>query len=138
MKNDDMVLEIEDRFFAALSKGDRETLAGLVDEEVVLVDVLSGSEVRRAEFVGAVGSRRLVFQSIERLGARVRRYGATAVVNGQTRMIGRFEGQPFRVHSRYTHVYVHARGGYRLVNAQGTPIVAATASSNGAAGHLED
>jgi hypothetical protein len=28
------------------------------------------------------------------------------------------------VHSRYTHVYVQAGGGWRLASAQGTPIAA--------------
>ena len=115
-------LKTEDDFFAALSSGDRRALEGVVADDCLLIDVLSGSEVPRTVFVEAVGSRRLVFESIERLGARVRLYGGTAVVTGETRMIGRFDGQSFRVHSRYTHVYVEQHGRWRLVAAQGTPI----------------
>ena len=116
------VLMTEDAFFAALSKGDRRALEGAVADECILIDVLSGSEVPRSVFVESLGSRRLAFESIERLGARVRLYGDTAVVTGETRMIGSFDGQAFQVHSRYTHVYVHGPNGFRLVNAQGTPV----------------
>lgn len=120
------VLTTEDGFFAALAEGDRKTLEGAVADDCVLIDVLSGSEVPRSVFVESLGSRRLVFESIERLGARVRLYGGTAVVTGETRMIGRFDHQAFQVHSRYTHVYVHGRDGFRLVNAQGTPVAPAS------------
>lgn len=115
----------EDRLFAALSEGDRESLREVLHDDCVLVDVLSGSEVPRPQLLELIGSRRLVFDSIERLDTRVRTYGSAAIVNGQTRMIGRYEGKPFRVHSAYTHVYVTDRAALRLVNAQGTPVVPA-------------
>ena len=116
------VLITENRFFEALSKNDWSALVDVVADDCILIDVMTGSEVPRSVFVELVGSRRLLFESIERLGARVRLYGGSAVVTGQTRMIGRFEAQEFRVHSRYTHVYARGRDGFRLVNAQGTPV----------------
>ena len=125
MDSDRAVLMAEDRFFAALSKGDREALGQTVGDDCLLIEVMTGSEVPRSDFVEIVGSRRLVFESIERLGARARLYGDTAVVTGETRMIGRFDARAFEVHSRYTHVYVRGRDGYRLVNAQGTPVAPA-------------
>lgn len=127
MNDDRSVLITEDRFFAALSKGDREALGSVVADDCVLIDVMTGSEAPPSVLVESVGSRRLVFESIERLDARVRVYGDTAVVTGQTRMIGRLDARAFQVHSRYTHVYVHGRDGYRLVNAQGTPVAMAAA-----------
>ena len=69
-----------------------------------------------------MGSRQLVFESIERLGARVRSYPGMAVVTGATRMRGRYGDRSFGVESRYTHVYVQAADRWRLVAAQGTPI----------------
>ena len=129
MKTDTAVLQTEERFFAALSQGDRETLDGIVARDCILIDVLSSSELPGHDFVGLVGSGRLVFESIERLGARVRLYGDIAIVTGQTRMFGRFDAVTFQVRSRYTHVYVHHRNAFRLVNAQGTPVVAAAVES---------
>lgn len=119
----------EDRFFSALSEGNRQALGGLVADECVLIDVMTGSEVPGPDLVDLVGSRRLVFETIERLGAQVRLYAGTAIVTGQTRMIGRFDAQGFQVRSRYTHVYVQDRDSFRLVNAQGTPIVTAAPES---------
>lgn len=127
VRTERMVLFAEERFFAALHDGDREALESVVAGECVFIDVLTGSEVPRGEFVDLVGSGRLVFESIERLGSRVRWYGGTAIVTGQTRMSGRFDRQMFLVRSRYTHVYAEVGDGFRLVNAQGTPVPAAAA-----------
>jgi len=132
MNTDKVVLQAEERFFAALSEGNRQALGEIVADDCILIDVLTGSEVPRLDFVDLVGSRRLVFESIVRMPARVRRYGGTAIVTGQTRMTGRFDAQTFQVRSRYTHVYVQHRGGFRLVNAQGTPVPAAAAIVTGA------
>ena len=120
-------LQVEERFFAALSEGNWRGLEEILDEECVLIDVMTGSEVPRADFVDLVGSGRLVFDAIARLGSRVRLYGDTAIVTGQTRLTGRFDNRMFQVRSRYTHVYVNDRVGLRLVNAQGTPVPAAAA-----------
>jgi ketosteroid isomerase-like protein len=121
------VLKTEERFFAALARRDREALERLVADDCILIDVLTGSEVPRVVFIDLIGSERLVFESIEPLDARVRLYGVTAVVTGETRMIGRFDTKTFAVHSRYTHVYAHMKDGFRLINAQGTPVAATAA-----------
>jgi ketosteroid isomerase-like protein len=121
------VMQSEDRFFAALTRGDRADLLNVMGDECVLIDVMTGSEVPQAVFVDLVGSQRLVFDSIDRLEGRVRLYDTTAIVTGRTRMSGRYEGHAFRVHSRYTHVYARGRNGWRLVSAQGTPVAEAAA-----------
>jgi ketosteroid isomerase-like protein len=127
MDAESQVLMVEDRFFLALLQRDMELLEDVVADDCVLIDVLTGSEVPRAVFVELVGSQKLVFDSIERLDVRARLYGTTAVVTGETQMIGRFDAKPFRVHSRYTHVYAQGTDGFRLVNAQGTPVTALAA-----------
>ena len=127
MTTDTAALLVEDRFFTALSKGDREVLGSIVADDCVLIDVMTGSEVPGRDFVDVLGSRRLVFDSIERLGTRVRLYGGTAIATGETRLVGRFDTHAFQVRSRYTHVYVQDRDGLRLVSAQGTPVVASPA-----------
>jgi ketosteroid isomerase-like protein len=131
MNTDKMALFAEERFFAALNEGDRKALEGVVSQDCVFIDVMTGSEIAPAEFLELVGSGRLVFESIERLAARVRQFGGTAIVTGQTRMAGRFDKQTFQVRSRYTHVNALERGGVRLVNAQGTPVPSASAIVTG-------
>lgn len=112
----------EDRFFAALLAGDGEALGRLLAPDFVLVDVLTGSEIPRDVLVDLVGGGQLVFESVERVNSRLRGYGDAAVVTGETRMAGRFGEQRWTAHSRYTHVYVLAAGGWLLASAQGTPI----------------
>jgi hypothetical protein len=118
------VLAAEDRFFQALLQGDGGGLQAVLAPDFLLIDVMSGSEIPGAVLVDLVGSRQLRFDSVERLDSRLRLYGEAAVVTGQTRMHGRFGEQPFGAHSRYTHVYVHTEGVWRLASAQGTPIAA--------------
>ncbi len=115
--------EAERRFFAALQDGDVDRLEQLLADDFLLVDVLSGSEVARSALLEALASGDLVFEAIDALESRERRYGATAIVNGRTRIRGRFKTQEFGAHSRYTHVYVRQDGRWRLATAQGTPVV---------------
>jgi hypothetical protein len=125
MSAENEVQAAETRFFESLLRSSGEGLDAVLGPDFVLIDVLTGSEIPRAVLVELVGSGQLVFESVERLDARVRRYDGTAVVTGQTRMRGHYGEQRFLAHSRYTHVYVRGADGWRLVTAQGTPIAAA-------------
>ena len=119
-------MKVEDAdhcFFKALREGDAPALEGLLTEDFVLVDVMRGAEVSRADLVGAVGGGQLRFDAIDLVASRVRRYGDTAVVTGQTEMRGRMGEASWLARSRYTHVYVEQDHRWRLASAQGTPIV---------------
>ena len=117
------------QFFDALVQGSLENLEQLLDDDFILIDVMSGSEITKAALLSAVGSGQLKFEAIKPLEARHRRYGTAAVITGSTRIDGRFEGSPFQAHSRYTHVYVLQHGRWRLVSAQGTQIAGEPAAS---------
>jgi ketosteroid isomerase-like protein len=118
------VLAAEDRFFQALLRGDGPGLERVLAPDFLLIDVMTGSEIPRGVLVELVGSRQLVFESVEQIDSRVRPYGEAAVVTGQTRMQGHYGEQRFGAHSRYTHVYVRTGSAWRLASAQGTPIAA--------------
>jgi ketosteroid isomerase-like protein len=115
----------EDAFFNALLRGDGTALKAVLTFDFLLIDVMSGSEIPGDVLVDLVGSRQLRFESVERIDSRLRQFGDTAIVTGQTRMRGGFGDQRFEAHSRYTHVYVRNEQGWRLASAQGTPIAAA-------------
>ena len=121
------VLEQEHRFFGALLRSDPEALSQVLAADFLVIDVMTGSEIPREILVDAIGSRQLVFESIERADGRVRQYDGTAIVVGETRMRGRYGEQSFAAHSRYTHVYVKCDEEWQLVSAQGTPIAPAGA-----------
>jgi ketosteroid isomerase-like protein len=115
----------EDAFFNALLRGDGTALKAVLTFDFLLIDVMSGSEIPGDVLVDLVGSRQLRFESVERIDSRLRQFGDTAIVTGQTRMRVGFGDQRFEAHSRYTHVYVRNEQGWRLASAQGTPIAAA-------------
>ena len=115
---------VEQAFFRALIEADEAALERLMADDCLLIDVMSGSEVTRAQLIDTVASGRLQFDEIDRIDYRVRSYGMMAIVTGQTEMIGSFDGQTFKVPSRYTHVFVDQGFGWRMATAQGTQIIA--------------
>jgi hypothetical protein len=121
MHDEGPVLEAERNFFAALINRRTEDLDRLLAADFTLID-LAGNLTPKAMLLEAVGSGHLQFFSIEPVEASVRFYGATAVIIGRTQMEGRFGDAPFRMASRYMHVYVEDQGSYTFVAAQGTPI----------------
>jgi ketosteroid isomerase-like protein len=124
MQSESDPIAADRQFFAALIAADTAALGRLLADDFVLIDVMTGSEVPRAALLDVVGSGQLVFETIDPAEVRCRRYGATAVVTGRTRMAGRYAGAAFGAASRYTHVHVEqpGGGGWRMVAAQGTPI----------------
>jgi len=122
MPDDNAVLDAEQAFFDALLTGDAATLDRILVDDFVIIDVMTGSEIGKADFVGAVAGAVVKFKSIDRLEARVRFYGGAAVVTGRTQMEGLYLGQRFGAASRYTHVFFQDAGRWKLASAQGTPI----------------
>jgi ketosteroid isomerase-like protein len=124
---DEPILAAERAFFTGLLQADLEALELVLAEDFVLIDVMQGAEVPRSTLLALVASGQLRFLAIEGIDRRVRRYGTTALVTGQTQMRGQFGDQGFTAHSRYTHVYIERQGRWQLVAAQGTQINEAAA-----------
>jgi hypothetical protein len=112
----------EQEFFSSLIGGDVGALDRILGDDFLLIDVMTGSEVKKPDLLAVLSSGQLKFEAIEPLESHVRLYGFTAVITGRTRMSGRFGEAPFTASSRYTHVFVRDQGQWRLVSAQGTQI----------------
>jgi uncharacterized protein DUF4440 len=112
----------EQEFFSSLIGGDVGALDRILGDDFLLIDVMTGSEVKKPDLLAVLSSGQLKFEAIEPLESHVRLYGITAVITGRTRMSGRFGEAPFTASSRYTHVFVRDQGQWRLVSAQGTQI----------------
>lgn len=112
----------EQQFFSALTSADLNTLEQLLARDFLVIDVMSGSEVTKADFMEVLRTGMLKFEVIDAREQRVRLYETTAVVTGRTQMNGQFNGERFTLNSRYTHVYVEHHGRWQLVSAQGTQI----------------
>ena len=117
------VLSAERAWFDGLLAARMPQLEALLTGDFQIIDVSSGAQADRAMLLGALEAGQLRFEGIEVLESLTRSYGDTVLVTGRTRMQGRFQGQPFGAHSRYTHVFVRQAGRWLLASAQGTPIV---------------
>ena len=114
--------EVENDFFESLINSDVGKLRKVVSDDIVLIDVMSGSEISGPELAEVLQTGHLKFNSIDRIAFRVRTYEGFAIITGQTVMAGAYEGQRFRINSAYTHVFVKEDEGWSMVSAQGTPM----------------
>jgi ketosteroid isomerase-like protein len=121
-QNEQDVLAAEQRFFDGLTEGSVEGLDAVLSDDFILVDVMMGSVIPKADLLAVIGAGQLKFLSVERVEASVRFYGTAAVVVGRTQMSGLFGEAGFTTKSRYTHVFAEQQGQWRLVSAQGTQI----------------
>ena len=116
-------LAAEQQFFRSLIGGDVGALDRILGDDFLLIDVMTGSEVKKPDLLAVLGSGQLKFEAIQPVESQVRLYGTTAVITGRTQMSGRFGEAVFTATSRYTHVFVKEQSQWRLVSAQGTQIV---------------
>ena len=114
--------EVENDFFESLVSSDADKLRKIVSDDIVLIDVMTGSEVSGSNLVEILQSGQLRFNSIDRLAFKVRTYEGIAIITGQTVMAGTYEDHQFRINSAYTHVFVKDDSSWRMVSAQGTPV----------------
>ena len=117
------VLTADQSFFNALIAANVPELDILLTDNFVLVDVFSGSVIDKPSFMEVLAAGQLVFEAVDAIESTVRIHGSTAIVVGRTAMSGNFDGAPFSVKSRYTHVFIEQGGAWRFVSAQGTRIV---------------
>jgi ketosteroid isomerase-like protein len=122
MHDEPSPLAAEQQFFSSLIRGDVEALDRILGDDFLLIDVMTGSEVKKPDLLAVLRSGQLKFEVIEPVESEVRHYGTTAVITGRTQMSGRFGETPFTASSRYTHVLVKDQDQWRLVSAQGTQI----------------
>ncbi len=122
MHNQSDPLAAEQQFFSSLIGSDVRALDRILGDDFLLIDVMTGSEVKKPDLLAVLGSGQLKFEAIQPVESQVRLYGITAVITGRTQMSGRFGETPFTASSRYTHVFVKEQSQWRLVSAQGTQI----------------
>jgi ketosteroid isomerase-like protein len=118
------VLACEESFFSALLAVDHHTLATVLADDFVIVDVMSGQAARREDLLGAISSGEPQFANVERYTEErtVRHRNSLAVVIGRTEILIRYQGHEITAKSRYTHVYTRENARWHLMSAQGTPI----------------
>ena len=121
--------EVENDFFDALISSDIGKLHKTISDDIVLIDVMSGSEVSGTELAEVLLRGHLRFGSIDRIRFKVRNYEDLAIITGQTVMAGAYDGKQFKINSAYTHVFIKENENWRMVSAQGTPMTVPSPSA---------
>ena len=114
------------RFFGALIDRDAAALDALLGDDFLIIEVGTGLVHSRAEFLDAVEDGLIVFAAIDvdTTAKVIRQYGTAAIVVGRTTMtIAGPDGSTIEAASRYSHIFTTDGSNWRLVSAQGTPIV---------------
>lgn len=114
--------DIENRLAAAWVEGDRPSIEQILAEDWSVTD-LTGRVLKRAEVLEEVfGSqdRKVVSMRIDDVG--VRSFGSWAIVTGRTQAAGEYQGVVAEVTLRFTDVFAHRDGGWRVVASQATLI----------------
>jgi len=115
------VLETELRRFEAMTTADTAALSPMLSGELFYVHSNALREDKSAH-IEAIATKKLVYQTMERESASVRRFGRTAIVNGLLRVKGILNGNAFEVRLLYLAVYRKKRGEWHLLNWQSTRI----------------
>jgi hypothetical protein len=89
------VLACEESFFGALLAADHQTLATILADDFVIVDVMSGQAARREDLLGAISSGERRFADVRQYTEErsVRHRDSLAVVIGRTQMLMRYQGR---------------------------------------------
>ena len=73
-------LAAEQQFFSSLIRGDVGALDRILADDFLLIDVMTGSEVKKRDLLAVLGSGQLKFEAIQPMESQVRLYGITAVI----------------------------------------------------------
>jgi hypothetical protein len=108
------VLAADDRFFAALSACDEESLGVLLADEFTYTDALGLRLLSRCDLLAVLASGRARFELATPRSRHVRSHGRRAEVSGRADLLGAVDGVSFRSNVPFRHVYVRADGSWQL------------------------
>ena len=115
------VLDTELRRFDAMTRRDTSALRGLLHQDLFYLHSNGIKETKR-EHLTAIATGRLVYETMQRESATVRRYGKMALVNGKVAVKGKLQGNNFEINLLYSAVYRKYKGQWQLLNWQSTKI----------------
>jgi ketosteroid isomerase-like protein len=118
-KPEQEVREVNDRRFAAMVRADTAELGRLLADDLTYTHSTGAVETKE-QFLAAISSQATRYRSIDPSEILVRVYGDTAVVTGKVAMQASFRGQDLSFAARFTAVYAHLEGAWKLVAWQTT------------------
>jgi ketosteroid isomerase-like protein len=114
---------LESRRYRAMCEADVATLQELLADSLVYTHSYGGAD-SKASYLDGIRSKKWVYQAVERPIEDIQVHGDCAVVTGQVRIELLSSGQPKKLNSRFTNVWVKGRQGWQMVAWQSTPLPA--------------
>ena len=115
------VLESENLRFKAMQAQDTLALHQLLSPDLVYVHANALRESKQ-DFIHAVAMGKIRYNSMDRTAIDITQWRRTALVNGEVKVKGLLNGNPFDVHLRYLAVYRKKKGRWALARWQSTRI----------------
>ena len=119
----DTIRMLESRRYRAMCEADARTLEELLADSLVYTHSYGGAD-SKASYLDGIRSKKWVYQAVERPIEDIQVHGDCAVVTGQVRIQLLSGGQPKKLNSRFTNVWVKGRQGWQMVAWQSTPLPA--------------
>ncbi|HJY78516.1 MAG TPA: nuclear transport factor 2 family protein [Burkholderiales bacterium] len=114
---------LESRRYRAMCEADAKTLEELLGDSLVYTHSYGGADTK-ASYLDGIRSKKWVYQEVERPIEDIQVHGDCAVVTGQVRIQLLSGGQPKKLNSRFTNVWVKRPQGWQMVAWQSTPLPA--------------
>ena len=112
---------LESRRYRAMCEADAKTLEELLADSLVYTHSYGGAD-SKASYLDGIRSKKWIYQAVERPIEDIQVHGDCAVVTGQVRIELLSGGQPKKLNSRFTNVWVKGRQGWQMVAWQSTPL----------------
>jgi ketosteroid isomerase-like protein len=119
----DPIRLLESRRYTAMCEADAKTLEELLADSLVYTHSYGGAD-SKASYLDGIRSKKWQYQAVERPIEDIQVHGDCAVVTGQVRIQLLSGGQPKKLNSRFTNVWVKGRQGWQMVAWQSTPLPA--------------
>jgi len=114
---------LESRRYSAMCEADAGTLDELLADSLVYTHSYGGAD-SKASYLDGIRSKKWIYQAVERPIEDIQVHGDCAVVTGQVRIELLSSGQPKKLNSRFTNVWVKGPKGWQMVAWQSTPLPA--------------
>jgi ketosteroid isomerase-like protein len=108
------VIDLEEKWVAALEKSDAATLDSIFADTYVETDG-RGHRSDKQALLAVVKSGDLKVESIKLSDMQVYVYGDAAVLTGSAASAGNYKGQPFAANASFTETFVRQNGKWRAV-----------------------
>ena len=112
---------LESRRYTAMCEADAKTLDELLADSLVYTHSYGGAD-SKASYLEGIRSKKWQYRAVERPIEDIQVHGDCAVVTGQVRIELLSSGQPKKLNSRFTNVWVKGRQGWQMVAWQSTPL----------------